>query len=189
MMAFTMFTIIILVSFYRLLEYNKKPLLNMLNKKFDIFCHVTGENELIFMKKLLTRFMNIEACVLEPCRDLIFKYQDLVDENEKELEGVEYEWRQQSLEEYGQTCQYFGEGPKYHFISLIHSIYYVNELESALKLLHGMLEPGGALLITIVTGGLNISLISLCLGIRKVDFLKLFSMSAGLTGQSDHQST
>ncbi|XP_072013922.1 histamine N-methyltransferase-like [Amphiura filiformis] len=119
----------------------------------------SGDMELIFLKKLLTRLMNIEACVLEPCRDLISKYQDLVDANEKDLEGIEYEWRQQSLEEYGQTCRYFEEGPKFHFISVVHSIYYVNELESALKLLHGMLEPGGALLITIVTEDTGLGLI------------------------------
>lgn len=104
------------------------------------------------MKQLLSRFMNIEACVLEPCRGLISKYQDLVDENEKDLEGIEFEWRQQTLEEYGKTCKLFEEGPKFHFISVIHSIYYVNDLDAALQLLQGMLEPGGALMITLVTG-------------------------------------
>ena len=57
-----------------------------------------------------------------------------------------------SYDRFHLLIRYFQEGPKYHLITVIHSIYYVNQLEEALTLLRGMLEPGGALIVTIVTG-------------------------------------
>ncbi|XP_072045688.1 histamine N-methyltransferase-like isoform X1 [Amphiura filiformis] len=104
----------------------------------------SGEIELLFLDKLLIKFPHIHSCVVEPCADLLEKYQAKVEENAM---GITYDWQMYKLEDFVANQQ--ENSQKYHFISAISSMYYVKDLNQALRSLHDMLAPGGILLVTI----------------------------------------
>ena len=98
---------------------------------------------------MIPKFPTVRTCVLEPSSDLLSEYQRNVDTNP--LPGFTFEWKNQTLEEYTQSRQN-GLDRKYHFISVIHSIYYFCNLEEALRSVYDMLAPGGIILIAVVSG-------------------------------------
>ena len=108
-----------------------------------------GQTELLFLKELKRNFPTVRACVLEPSSVLLDEYQKNVDRNP--LPGITFDWKNQIFEKYTISRQNSFES-KYHFISAIHSIYYINNLEEALRNLYDMLAPGGILLIAVISG-------------------------------------
>ena len=98
------------------------------------------------LKKLKAKFDKIKACVVEPSYELIGKYKDRVRRSENTMEDTEYAWYNQSFQEFK------GDGQKYHFISAIHSIYFLGDPEEAIKRLHSLLEQGGMILLLVTAG-------------------------------------
>ncbi|XP_072044324.1 histamine N-methyltransferase-like isoform X2 [Amphiura filiformis] len=89
-------------------------------------------------------FDEVHQCILEPNKDMINQHKANVSQNE--LKGVTYEWREQRLEEF-MTSQ--KEDEKYHFITAIHSLYHVHNLDEALGFLYDKLEENGILLMVL----------------------------------------
>ena len=97
---------------------------------------------------LLQQFPRINNRVVEPAPDQLVQYKALVQSKAHELHGVSCDWRQQTIEEYEQA----GDLTKFHFISAVHSIYYVDDVEGSLMYLYNHLEPGGIMLVIIISG-------------------------------------
>ncbi|XP_038055289.1 histamine N-methyltransferase A-like isoform X2 [Patiria miniata] len=87
----------------------------------------------------------LRAVILEPDSHMMQQYQDLVSKESTKLQGVDFDWRQQTFQEFQATAK---EDDKFHFISCISSIYYCGDLEKSLKFLYEKLDSGGLLLIT-----------------------------------------
>ena len=100
-------------------------------------------------KKILTKFPKIHACALEPREEPLRLYQQKIAKNTSQLHGVKFDWQNCTIEEYMDTQ---GNMRKYHFISAIHSIYYMKDLKNTLDYLYDILEPGGILLVEVATG-------------------------------------
>ena len=111
----------------------------------------TGDVEIMLYKKLLTKFPNIHAGSLEPRQEPLKRYQQKIAENPiaSQFHGMKYDFQNCTLEEFMNAP---GNRQKYHFISLIDSIYYVEDLKNTLQYLYNILAPGGILLILAVTG-------------------------------------
>ncbi|XP_033626769.1 histamine N-methyltransferase-like [Asterias rubens] len=108
----------------------------------------SGEVDYPFLTALLKKYPIITNRVVEPAEDQIIKYKALVQSKGHELQGVKFDWRQQTLEQYRDTD---GVGTKFHFISTIHSMYHVEDVDSSLMYLYDLLEPGGKLLVIILS--------------------------------------
>ena len=105
------------------------------------------------MTALLKKCPIITNRVVEPDEDQITKYKAFVQTKGHELQGVKFDWRQQTLEQYRDTD---GVGTKFHFISAIHSLYHVGDVESSLMYMYDLLEPGGKLLVIIMSGKIRL---------------------------------
>ncbi len=109
---------------------------------------------MIQTKKLLKRFSNITTHVVEPNEEAIKKYQDAVHhqicQSDNDMPGVRYEWYNQTLQDF--MRRHIRQ--KYHFISLVHSVYFIwdVDLEGAIKELYKLLEPGGIMFIVLWRG-------------------------------------
>ncbi|XP_071785931.1 histamine N-methyltransferase-like [Asterias amurensis] len=103
----------------------------------------SGEVEFPFLTALLKKYPIITNRVVEPDKDQIIKYKALVQSKGHELQGVKFDWRQQTLEQYSDTD---GVGTKFHLISAIHSLYHVEDVDSSLMYLYDLLEPGGIMI-------------------------------------------
>ncbi|XP_022079623.1 histamine N-methyltransferase A-like [Acanthaster planci] len=109
-----------------------------------------GMSDSTILARLLDRtHPRIRAVILEPDSHMMHQYQDLVKKESAKLQGVNFDWRQQTFQEYLATAE---EDEKFHFISCISSIYYLGDLEVALKRLYEILAAGGILLVTLVKG-------------------------------------
>ncbi|XP_071785356.1 histamine N-methyltransferase-like [Asterias amurensis] len=108
----------------------------------------SGKTEFPFLTALLKKYPIITNRVVEPDEDQIIKYKALVQTKGHELQGVKFDWRQQTLEQYRDTD---GVGTKFHFISAIHSLYDVEDIDSSLMYLYDLLEPGGILISMLIS--------------------------------------
>ena len=88
---------------------------------------VAGSLEIQQLKKLQAKFGKIKACVAEPSKELIGNYKDRVTRNDDGVQDIEYEWHNQTIQDV------WGTDRKYHFISAIHSVYFLTDLEEAIK--------------------------------------------------------
>ena len=100
------------------------------------------------LTKLMQRYPRINNCVVEPAEDQIVQYKALAQSRAHELQGVSFDWRQQTTDQFTEA----GDATKFHFISAIHSIYYVDDVDSSLMYLYDRLEPGGTMLVITVSG-------------------------------------
>ncbi|XP_071785129.1 histamine N-methyltransferase-like [Asterias amurensis] len=103
----------------------------------------SGEVEFPFLTALLKKYPIITNRVVEPDEGQIMKYKALVQTKGHELQGVKFDWRQQTLEQHRDSD---GLGTKFHFISAIHSLYNVEDIDSSLMYLYDLLEPGGIMI-------------------------------------------
>ncbi|XP_038068314.1 histamine N-methyltransferase A-like [Patiria miniata] len=103
----------------------------------------SGEMDVQMLTKLLRRFPLINNRVVEPAMDQLVKYKALAQSKANDLHGVTCDWRQQTIAQYEKA----GDSKKFHFISSIHSIYYVGDVDRCMMYLYDRLEPGGVLLV------------------------------------------
>ncbi|XP_070561801.1 histamine N-methyltransferase-like [Ptychodera flava] len=108
----------------------------------------SGETDLRMISHLLKLFPRIHNIVVEPTANLVEKYRSLMKANQHLIKGVETEWREQTLEDFQSSV---GSSLSYHFISAIHSLYYVDDYRARLRYLYDLLEEGGVMLIVINT--------------------------------------
>ena len=104
----------------------------------------------MMIEKLLLRFPRINNRVVEPLQEMMVKYKALAQSKSHQLQDVSFDWRLQTLEQYEKT----GDLARFHFISAVHSVYYLSDLESSLAYLYDRLEPGGVMVITLISGTL-----------------------------------
>ncbi|XP_022087937.1 histamine N-methyltransferase A-like [Acanthaster planci] len=91
----------------------------------------------------------VHATIVEPAAEMVNKYKERIADQASELPDVAYDWRVQTLEDFQATPTNYDA--RFHFISSVHSIYYVPDLETSLKDLYDRLEPGGIMLIVVVS--------------------------------------
>ncbi|XP_022087934.1 histamine N-methyltransferase A-like isoform X1 [Acanthaster planci] len=91
----------------------------------------------------------VHATIVEPAAEMVNKYKEHVADQASELPNVAYDWRVQTLEDFQATPT--NHDARFHFISSVHSIYYVPDLKTSLKDLYDRLEPGGIMLIVVVS--------------------------------------
>ncbi|XP_033628191.1 histamine N-methyltransferase-like [Asterias rubens] len=108
----------------------------------------SGEMESKMLAMLLQKYPRITNCVVEPAVDQIVQYKALVQSKGRELQGVNFDWRQQTMDQYREADS---DGAKFHFINAVHSMYYVEDLDSSLTYMYDLLEPGGKLLIITIS--------------------------------------
>ena len=68
------------------------------------------------------------------------------------MPGVTYDWREQTLDDYIVSVNEAGQDDKFHFISLVHSVYYFSNPTNLLGFLLDQLEENGVLLLIIAAG-------------------------------------
>ncbi|XP_072044376.1 histamine N-methyltransferase-like [Amphiura filiformis] len=118
-----------------------------------------GRTEDYFLSHFKDHFAQIRQCLVEPNRRLVEQHQKNTQEtNWKDV--IMYDWREQTVEEYMKGVNKSGTDVKYHFISAIHSMYYMTNPEEVLGLLYDQLEENGILLFVLaseksVTGRIN----------------------------------
>ncbi|XP_033637194.1 histamine N-methyltransferase A-like [Asterias rubens] len=93
----------------------------------------------------------VNATVVEPVPDMVslFKARIAADETSHQ-QGMSYAWKTQTLDEFRGEIAGKDE-VKFHFISSVHSIYYVPDLEATMKDLYDRLEPGGVMMVIVVS--------------------------------------
>ena len=104
------------------------------------------------LEKLLRRFQRITNLAIEPLEGLSVQYQALIQAKVQVLQGVKFDLRQQTIEQYEKA----GDSTKFHFISAVHSVYYLNDVDKSLMFLYNRLEGGGLILLIILSGGSNL---------------------------------
>ncbi|XP_038078760.1 histamine N-methyltransferase-like [Patiria miniata] len=105
----------------------------------------SGRIEGHLLQVLLGTFKQIYSRVLEPSGESIASYQALVQADPSLAEGVEFDWRQQTLEAY-QASDDKGRDVKFDVITSMHSIYYGGRMEDKVPYLYNLLTEGGVLL-------------------------------------------
>ncbi|XP_033119550.1 histamine N-methyltransferase-like [Anneissia japonica] len=108
----------------------------------------SGEVELMNTLQLLKKFPKISITAIEPAKDHIDEYKELVKKESSKVEGVSYSWRQQTLNEYRDEV---GTTKKYDVIVAINSAYYFDDIEDTLMYMHDILEEGGILLLVLAS--------------------------------------
>ncbi|XP_072018561.1 histamine N-methyltransferase-like [Amphiura filiformis] len=106
-----------------------------------------GYLETLQLKKLTTKFPRISASVIEPSTQRISEYQETKRQKSNEITGIEYEWHNQTFQQFVTSK---AARQKYHFISIINAIYFLGELEDTIKQLYNFLQPGGIIFVVVV---------------------------------------
>ncbi|XP_038076107.1 histamine N-methyltransferase-like [Patiria miniata] len=106
-----------------------------------------GEPDYMMLEKVMKRFPRIINRVVEPTTVFLDQYRALAQSKAHKLQGVMCDWRQQTIEQYEKA----GDLTKFHFISAVQSLYYVDNPESTLMYMYERLEPGGVMLVAIIS--------------------------------------
>ena len=94
------------------------------------------------------RFNAVHNVVVDPSPELLQMYEGLVRRMKNDFDGIEFDFRKQTIDEYRDLEKKSGLEPsKYHFISAMHSLYYVDDYVSTVRYLYDCLEEGGILMI------------------------------------------
>ena len=95
-----------------------------------------------------SRFKSVHNTVVDPAAKQLQMYRDLIERGKDDFEGIEFDLREQTIDEYREHEEKVGQKPaKYHFISAIHSLYYPDDYADTVKYLYNCLEEGGVLVI------------------------------------------
>ncbi|XP_072044375.1 histamine N-methyltransferase-like [Amphiura filiformis] len=108
-----------------------------------------GRTEDYFISHFKAYVTHIHQCLLEPNRRLAEQHQK--NTQESNWKEVIYDWREETLEEYMEGVKESGTVVKYHFISAIHSLFYMTNPEETLGFLYDQLEDNGILLIVMAS--------------------------------------
>ncbi|XP_072045579.1 histamine N-methyltransferase-like [Amphiura filiformis] len=130
----------------------------------------SGYREDFFVSHFQPHFAEVHQCIVEPNKDLINQHKNNVLQND--MKGVIYEWHEEPVEEFIASAK---EDEKYHFISAIHCLYHVQNLEEILGFLYDKLQENGILL-TMLTS--ETGLIGRVGSIAPSQYSKLFSPSS-----------
>ncbi len=122
----------------------------LMSKVCDILIFFSGYQEILQLMKLKTQFPKISVTVVEPSTEGISEYKETVQQNN--FTGIAFEWHQQTFQEY---MRFKSVGKKYHFISLVHSIYHLGEVDDTIRNLYDLLLPGGMMYVVLESGNLN----------------------------------
>ncbi|KAJ8028138.1 Histamine N-methyltransferase A [Holothuria leucospilota] len=88
-----------------------------------LFSLLEGIVEVKMLKQLMKKFRLVECTVVEPSGEQITSYKKLVEEQKDALNGVTFDWRQETIQEF---CKANADGSKkFHFVSALHSCYYI----------------------------------------------------------------
>ncbi|XP_038048489.1 histamine N-methyltransferase-like [Patiria miniata] len=93
------------------------------------------------------QYKNFHVTVVEPAVDMVDKYKARVSADASQQQGMTYDWKTQTLDGYTEG----NKATKFHFISSLHSIYYAEDLQASLKNLFCRLEPGGMMLVVVIS--------------------------------------
>ncbi|XP_071507454.1 histamine N-methyltransferase-like [Diadema antillarum] len=107
----------------------------------------SGEMDSQMAAKIRDCFQSVRNVVIEPAASQLDMYRELIANGKEGFAGIDFDLRQETLEVYRQKQSEMGVHPKYHFISAIHSLYYVDDLNDTIRYLHDCLEEGGILLV------------------------------------------
>ncbi|KAJ8040228.1 Histamine N-methyltransferase [Holothuria leucospilota] len=106
-----------------------------------------GELDCVIMRRLLTRVSRIDNTVVEPSTDAMEVYKFL---NSKDLSNqVSTTWYQETFQEYQTRRERSGATDKFHFIGVVHSLYYADKDGSSIGYLVDLLEDDGVLFIVV----------------------------------------
>ncbi|XP_071956961.1 histamine N-methyltransferase A-like [Antedon mediterranea] len=104
-----------------------------------------GQIEYHVLKQVLKQWPKITDTVVEPNLSHINKYKDLAAKKARALDGVSFDWRQHTLQQFRLKTQ---DQPlkKFHFIMLFHVLYFFEDLAEDLNYLKSILEDGGMII-------------------------------------------
>ncbi|XP_072041485.1 histamine N-methyltransferase A-like [Amphiura filiformis] len=133
-------------EFESIVVANLSKNLSAMDQQIRVLGIGSGEGilEIYQLQKLATKFPKISASVVEPS-ELITKYKDTVGRNPV-ADNITFEWHKQTFDEY-LACN----DKKYHFISVVHAVHSLGDPDVFIKKMYMLLEPGGILLLTLVT--------------------------------------
>ncbi|XP_072047091.1 histamine N-methyltransferase B-like [Amphiura filiformis] len=114
-----------------------------------------GNLETLQLEKLKTKFSRISTTIIEPNTKLS-KYQEMVRQKSSDITGIEYIWHNQTFQEFVTSME---AGQKYHFITIVHAMYYLGEVEETVQTFYELLEPGGMIFMVIQADYYGISLL------------------------------
>ncbi|XP_071493085.1 histamine N-methyltransferase-like [Diadema antillarum] len=114
----------------------------------------TGDFECAQLQELSKRFDRIRHTVVEPAHAFIHQYQTSVEQDKNSFTGVEFEWREETMQKFTESFRLANKKTSlHHLISSVHSIYYADSLPETLRGFHDrLLENGGILMVAVTTG-------------------------------------
>lgn len=110
----------------------------------------SGELERHVLKQILQKFPRISHHVVEPSAEMASKYKNLISSSGTELQGVDYHWYPQLLEDFKKEREQSGDETKFNFISAVDSLYYVDDIGKWLDYLYSLLDEGGVLMVVLL---------------------------------------
>ncbi|XP_071479261.1 histamine N-methyltransferase-like [Diadema antillarum] len=111
----------------------------------------SGEMDSSMAAMFRARFKAVHNTVIEPTASQLDMYRKLIADGKERFAGIDFDLHQDTLDDYRRKLNETDVHPKYHFISAIHSVYYVDDLNDTIRYLHDCLEDGGMLLIVIIS--------------------------------------
>ena len=116
----------------------------------------SGEVDILLLQRLAHRFPKIKNVVIEPSLEMISRFQTNLKTQEPALSGVTSNFQNTTIQEFRQGLRRLeaagGKMKRFHFIHVVHSIYYASDIKGAILDLHESLEDEGIMLIITSTG-------------------------------------
>ena len=113
----------------------------------------SGTLECNLLKSLLQKFPRIRHHVIEPSEYLLNKYKRHVSAQNILPEKVNFHWNLETLQKFRDRREKDENKTKFHFISALNSLYYVDDLGTWLDYLYDdVLEDGGILMVILTSG-------------------------------------
>ena len=120
--------------------------------QFPLCYHHLGSMDSKILMKLHQREQRrIHAVIVEPNAPMMERYKALVVKESEMMRGIDFEWRQETLEEF-QKSPTGQKDDKFHFINFFNTVYYLEDKEKSLRYLYDKLDVGGVLVITVMSG-------------------------------------
>ncbi|XP_054825869.1 histamine N-methyltransferase-like isoform X1 [Eublepharis macularius] len=154
-----------------------------------------GEIDLQILAKVQVKYPGviIHNDVIEPSAEQITNYKERAAKTSN-LENIKFTWHKETSSEYESRTKANGDMKKWGFIHMIQMLYYVKDISATIRFFHTLLEPGGKLLIILVSGtsswarlwkkyGPHLPLNDLCLYVSSADIEEILD-AAGLKYQS-----
>ncbi|XP_071953741.1 histamine N-methyltransferase B-like [Antedon mediterranea] len=104
-----------------------------------------GDIESIFTKQLSNNFGKLGHTAIEPAEEAIAEYKRLTAKNN--WSNVDYSWFHGTFQQFKENLENEENATKYHHISSLDSVYYLENPEDDILFMYNMLENGGMLMI------------------------------------------